>query len=142
MKSLLDIRAVEVDLSSRWRVVSCVDNAELTVGVRTCLRDVVDVEAGVDLKDRGIKVVELITSAGFGTVRVGQDGERALWRRELEVCVQVGRVIASVLTLASRLQESLIEIQEVLPELDIGQDDDLLLDCSITNDRVIDLNTC
>jgi hypothetical protein len=142
VKRHLDIGAVEVDLSTRWRIVPSVDYAKLAVRVGTCLCNVVDVEAWVDLEDGRVEVVKLITGAGLGAVRIGENRERTLRRRELEVCVHVGRVVASILTLTGGVQERLVEIQEVLPVLDIGQDDDLLLNCLVTDDRVIDRDTC
>lgn len=141
VKRLLDIGAVEVDLGTRRRVVTLVDYAQLAVGVRACLGDVVNVETGVDLKNGRVEVVELIASAGLGTVRIGEDRERTLWRRKLEVCVHVGRVVASILTLTCGFQERLVEIDQVLPELDVGQDDDLLLNCPIADDWVVDRDT-
>lgn len=138
VKRLLDIGTVEVDLSTRRRVISSVDYAELAVGVGACLRNVVDVEAGVNLEDGRVEVVKLITSAGLGAIRIGENRERTLRGRELEVCVHVGGVVASVLALTGGFQERLVEVHKVLPELNIRQNDDLLLDCLITDDWIVD----
>lgn len=110
VQGLLDVRAVEVDFGSGRRVITSVDDTKLAEWMRACLGDMVDVEAGVNFKNRRVEIVELITGTGFGAVGISQDRERTAWRRELEICVQVGGVVASILTLASGLQEGLIEI--------------------------------
>lgn len=45
------------------------------------------------------------------------------------------------MALADSVKECLVEVNEVLPELDEGQNNDLLLDGLITNDGVIDGDT-
>ena len=141
VQSLLDIGTIEIYLCSGRRVVSCVDDTELTVKVGTCVRDVIDVEAGIDLKDSGVEVVELIASPSLGAVRIGEYREWALRRRELEVRVQVKGVVTSSLPLPSCLQESIVEIEELFPVFDVGEYDDLLLNRFIADDRVVDRST-
>jgi hypothetical protein len=42
---------------------------------------------------------------------------------------------------ANSLHERIIEVQQVLPELDVREDDNLLLDGLVTNDWVVDTDT-
>ena len=138
VESLLDVGAIEVDLGAWRRVVSRVDYAQLAVRVRACLCDVVDVEAGVDLKYRCIESIKHIAGVGLGGVRVRENRELFLRRRELEVGVQVRGVVARILTLSNSLHKSLVEIEEVLPELDVWQEYNLLLNCPVSDNGIVD----
>ena len=138
VESLLDVGAIEIDLGAWRRVVSRVYYAQLAVRVRACLCDVVDVEAGVDLKYRCIESIKHIAGVGLGGVRVGENRELLLGRRELEVGVQVRGVVARILTLANSLHESLVEVEEVLPELDVWQENNLLLNCPVPDNGIVD----
>jgi len=137
----LDVGAVEVDLGAWGRVVAGVDYAELGVWVRACLGDVVDVEAGVHLEDSGVEVVELVARVVLRAVRVGEDGESALWWGEGEVLVHVVGVTALLVVLGDLLHERVVQEEQVLPEVYEWEEDNLLLDGLVTNDGVVDGDT-
>lgn len=110
MEGLLDVRAIEVNYSTGRLVVTFVDYAKLAERMRTSLGDVVDVEARVHLEDATIKVVELIAAVVIATRRLWENWEWLLRWRELEVSVQVGRVVAIVLALSQLREESIVKV--------------------------------
>lgn len=110
--------------------------------MRAGLGYVIDVEAGVHFKNSCVKSVEHIASAILRAVRIDQGGERFLRRWEFEVCVQERGVVARVLAIAHGIKKGFVKIEEVLPELKIRQKNNLLLDRSVSNNRVVDRDTC
>lgn len=137
----LDISAVEVYFCARRGVVSRVDYAELRVWVRAGLGDVVDIEAWVDFEDGAVKVVELIACVVVRGEGIRKHGEGSLGWRKCKVLLIVLGVATVFLMLTDRLHEGVVEVQKVLPELNIGKDDDLLLDRFVSNDGIINGDT-
>ena len=141
MKRFLDVCTVEVDFGPGGLVVTAVDYAELTVGVGACFGDVVDVEARIDLKNGRVEVVELIAAVIIRKRWARKNRERLLGCRELdrsttiqkarhwtvhsylEVCVQVGGVVASILHLPHLIEERFVEVYQILPVFDIWETD-------------------
>ena len=138
---LLHVGAVEVDLGAWWGVVALVDFTEDRVGVGAGLGDVVDVEARVHLEDSRICVGELITRIVVCISLSGKDRELLLRRRVGEVLVEVISVTALVVTLPKALHEGLVEVEDVLPVLEVRRNDHLLLGSVVAEDRVVDVDT-
>ena len=95
---------------------------------------------GFDLEDGIVQGLKHSTRAILSAVGVGQDGERLLRGWELEVGVEVRRVVARVLTVTDLANECLVEVEYVLPEFDVRKKNDLLLHGLVANDGVVDRN--
>lgn len=138
---LLNIGAVEVDDLSRRNIVTDVDTSENRPRVRAGLGNVVDVEAGVDQQNGFVYGVEHIACICVGLIRVGKSGELLLGRREGQILLQVRRVVALVGAVMDLLQEGLVEVDDILPVVNKGNNNSLLLGCLVTNDGVINSNS-
>ena len=141
VERLLNVRAVEVDLGTRRLVVARVDYSELRERMRASLGDMVNVETRVDLQDGRVEVVELVASVVLRVEWVGENWNGSLRRREGEILIVVVRVATFLVMCADSLHERVVQKQKVLPELNVWENDDLLLDCFITNYRIIDTDT-
>jgi len=137
---LLNVGAVEVDLGARRSVVACVDLTEHRVRVRASLSDVVDVEARVDLQDSRVRTGELVAGVVVGVSLLRQGGDWSLRRRELEVLLHVLGVATLIIALPDTVQERLVEVEQVVPVLQVRSDDNLLLGSIVCNDRVVDVD--
>lgn len=101
--------------------------------------DVVDVEARVGLESCRIGVVEDIACVVTDVqIRVWKHREWSLGRRERSVRFEVGREVAVLMGPAEGVHVAVVEIEEVLPVLDEGIDDSLLLKSPISEDWVVD----
>jgi hypothetical protein len=138
MEGFLNISAVEVYFSARRLIVALVDYPKLTEGMRARFGDVIDVEARINLEDATVEVVKLVATIVVPTGRLRKDWERFLRRWKLEIFIQIGGVIAIVLALPQLIEESLVEVNQILPVLDVGQSNDLRM--SIGNLSVLEVN--
>ena len=120
---LLDVRSVEVDHFSGWRIVSCVHYAQNTPEMRTGVGDMVDVEARVVEQDGIEDIIEDITSLILRGERIRQDGEFAFGRWKSEVFLQVLGISTLIGTLVNSLAECVIEVEQIGPIIDVRKDD-------------------
>lgn len=103
---------------------------------RVC--DVIDVKARIDFEYRREHIIKGIAAI---LVRVWRSREWRRWGRVSQVCVGVVGVTTSVAILMERLKESIVQVEEIGPVIDVWNDGVLLLQRSITNDRIIDSNS-
>ena len=109
----MNIGSVEVHLGTRRVVISSVDYTELRVRVWASFSNVIDVEARVDFDRSSVDVIELVAGGLVRGIRIREDREGALRRRELELRVPVVRIVALVLTLPQLVQKGpeLVRVQ-------------------------------
>lgn len=104
--------------------------------------DVVDVEAGVLIKSSGIGIIKDITSVVALRIRVGvrirQNRKVALGWWESCVLLEILLIPAVLMRPSQSIQVSLVEVEEVLPVLNVGEDDSLLLKRAISDNGVVD----
>lgn len=101
----------------------------------------VDIEAWVDFKNSIVGSIEHVACIVVGGIRIWQHWERPVWWWECEILLKVSVVTALALTFMDLSQERFIQVQQVLPVIDEGNDDDILLNSAITDDRVVDGDT-
>lgn len=121
----LHVAAVEVDYFAWGNVVARVDGTEDAPWVRAGLGDVVDVEARIYLQHGCVDRVEHVAGVILACEWVGKQRERTRWR-ELQVCVEVGGIVAEIVAFVDLLQESIVEEQQILPVINEGHDDSFL----------------
>jgi hypothetical protein len=90
---------------------------------------VVDVEARIDFEGGSIRVVKHVAGvvSRLVEVRIRKNREWALGRRERAIRLEVGRVVAILVRPAEGVHVRLVDVEEVLPVLDEGENDSLLL---------------
>lgn len=103
-----------------------------------CLCDVVDVEARIDLKDSEVRVVKLIAGGVVRGEWVRQDWEwsRRWWK--CQVFVQILRVVAEQIPRLEGFNETVVQVEHVLPVSKVWSDDNLLLHGAVANDWIVD----
>ena len=119
----------------------------------------IDVEAWVDFEYCTVQVVELVAVVVVCKRGRGKDGEGFLRWGKLEVRVQIRRVIARSLLFTDLVEKSFVEVDQILPILDIRQanhcsmsawrlssnsrpdSQTLLLVCLVANDWIVDRDT-
>ena len=106
------------------------------------IEDMVDVKARVDQESGAVDIIEEIAGVGAGGVWIGEDREGARGWREGQVLFEVGGVSAFVGTVVDGLGEGVVEVEDVRPVVHVGDNDDLLLYGRITENGVIDSDTC
>jgi hypothetical protein len=111
--------------------------------VRASVGDVVNVEAGVGIKGSAVGIVENIASviARSISVWVREDWERSLGRWESPVVVDVSGKVAVLMGPPKGVQGCLVEVDEVLPVLNVWIDDGLLLQGAVSDDGIVDGDT-
>src|SRR5690348_5986419 len=119
-----------------------VDNTQLTVCCGTSISDVINVETRVLVQRGGVCPVEPITSIILGIqVGIWQNLELTLGWRESTVFLKILVKATMFMCPAQGIHRRLVKIEQLIPVLDKRQDNSLLLQSSITNDRIIDSYT-
>lgn len=157
VESLLDVGAVEVNFSALGREVTLIlldmleclceetyriDDAKLSIKMRASIGDVVDVEARVLIKSSGVGKIKDITSIVALRIRIGvwirQNRELFLRRRESSILLKILLIPTVLMRPPQSIQVRLVEVEEVLPVLNVREDDSLLLKRGIANEGVVD----
>lgn len=119
-----------------------VDNAQLTVCLGTSISDVVNVETRVLVQSGCVCVVEHVTGIILGIkIRIGQNLEFSLGRRESTILLQILVKATVLMSPAEGIHCRLVKIEQLVPVLDKRENNGLLLQSCITNDRIIDSYT-
>ena len=123
-------------------VTYLVDNAQLAVCLGTSISDVVNVETRVLVQSGCVCVVEHVTGIILGIkIRIGQNLEFALWRRESAVFLKILVKTTVLMCPAQGIHCRLVKIEQLVPVLDKRENNSLLLQSSIANDRIINSYT-
>ena len=119
-----------------------VDDAQLTVCLGTCISDVVNVETRVLVQSGCVCVVEHVTGIILGIkIRIGQNLEFSLGWRESTVFLEILVKPTMFMCPAQGIHCRLVKIEQLIPVLDKRENNSLLLQSSITDDRIIDSYT-
>jgi hypothetical protein len=101
---------------------------------------VVVVEARIDFKGGSIRVVKHVAGvvSRLIKVRIRENREWTLGRRECAVRFEVGRIVAVLVRPAEGVHVRLVDVEEVLPVLDEGENDSLLLQSRVADEGIVD----
>lgn len=94
--------------------------------MRTGLRDVVQVEAWVDQQNGLQSSVKLSARRVLALVWVFENREFLVWRREFEVLGHEIREATLVVAFLQKFDKGFVQVQELLPILNVVVDDGLL----------------